>query len=318
MYDIIDVSGWNEDHLDLGGTRDKALLVDPEGFTWIFKIGNHLLERVTEKLSYELALLAGISHAEVQLATRNGEEGSICKHVISDPQNYTLREFVSLVKDSLGLVSPIEKIDYFEHKARYNKELVIATIDEIHPSLTEWFVKTMLFDFLIVNIDRNEGNWGLIKHKTADFYLFSPLYDSGLSLFIDKDDAYIKEKLELPQNKFRDLVIEKYSRVCVGKTRNTEFKKLINAIVTDHPDILNHFANTIQANWADAHIEEAISEFPNIRTLTDERKAFMSRVLRFNRDYLLAKAGIQDNKQTICHPSEASQLIPLEPSRRFT
>lgn len=132
---------------------------------------------------------------------------------------------------------------------------------ELNKDAEEYFWEMFIIDFLIGNIDRNNGNWGILINETTNTKCFAPVYDNGNCLNNLISDNQIKKCIE--NNSFdillkdqpgffidnNDKPINMYEYI-INSINNT---KLQNSIVSLIPKIniqkINEMIDDIPLNY---------------------------------------------------------------------
>lgn len=73
------------------------------------------------------------------------------------------------------------------------------------PGIRQALDQMIVLDYLIVNEDRHQNNFGVIRHtETLEFIGAAPIYDSGTSLWFDKPNALINRSLKAVCKPFKN------------------------------------------------------------------------------------------------------------------
>jgi len=288
VYRVIDIDGYVVEDLEASGARGKFWFQNGSDF-WLFKYARNrdTREYLMEKVAYELCKPLSLPHAYVELAVRNGRVGSMSRSVMSNLNNVILTEFRELVKTEFGWSSEASRYWYERSDARYNVKLIEETVVKIEPSIVEYFIRAMLFDFLIVNRDRHHSNWGILENPLGGA-VFCPLYDSGSGLFSTKPEESIEKMIR--DGNLVELALNAQSKVNVDNKAPTQFKKLLRYLISEYKGICTRFITEIGVVWTDDYLREVVGELGTLATVG--RKEFMYRLLRENRDYLLREVGL--------------------------
>ena len=191
-----------------------------------------------------------------------------CKDFIKDDKNELLIPYTSLRNDTNQEI--MEKRDTSYFSASNINEIIFQldhnTILSTIPLIKEKFRDMVLIDALINNNDRNEDNWGVIKHKSEKTYEFAPIYDCGncfygktsedrivnilndntrllnsalncITAFEDDNEKQITIKELFSLNNL-DLKISLQKMRSVVKERFNEIISFINSIPTSYKDML--------------------------------------------------------------------------------
>lgn len=123
------------------------------------------------------------------LGKYNGRDVVICEDLFSDCQ---FQPFKELHQSSAG--TDIEEKEYTYSDVLYIlKQKSKLPNSEISDYLYHFWLM-FLFDAILANRDRHEGNWGFVKKKGT--VSFAPIFDNGASLFPGVDLANVKYSVE--------------------------------------------------------------------------------------------------------------------------
>jgi HipA-like C-terminal domain len=214
-FPITDVTAWPTLGEEPMGTKPKCWLRQPSltestsGEStepkWLFKekARQQSEDDWTEKVSCELAVLLGLPHATVQLATRHGKRGIITRDLVVEfgaeeliPGNRLLVE-----------IDPSYPQEGFYRMAQHTLSRIFRVFAELNIGLPpqscfgegvvdafDLFVGYLMFDAWIANTDRHHENWAALKYEGAN-YTLSPSYDHAASLGHNVPDTTREEKL---------------------------------------------------------------------------------------------------------------------------
>jgi hypothetical protein len=184
-FDRVDVSGWPFVRRETIGQTPTEWLAQPDGSKstdnhWLFKPvevhsnGTRQGGDWAEKLASEIARVLGLPAAEVELASRNGIDGSISCNVIPELREmWTGGLWLDANPDVAYLSSTATKSQRVGGASRgYTLENIRTALDGVGPPQGtavgtentgfETFAGYLMFDALIANRDRHEDNWGVI------------------------------------------------------------------------------------------------------------------------------------------------------------
>ncbi|MFT8357364.1 MAG: HipA domain-containing protein [Bifidobacterium aquikefiri] len=156
------------------GDLPKRWSIDPsDGSRVLIKSSRYNQEPLNERIASDLCARLGISHVEYQLAEVDNRLVCMCKEMLTDDE-----ELIS----AWQAVSARSQDNQLSKK---NQWIVSATAlgaeVEAVTLLTDGFI---LVDFLMRNIDRHYGNFGLIRNVETLSVRPAPLYDMGASLWV--------------------------------------------------------------------------------------------------------------------------------------
>ena len=150
--------------------------------TWLFKYPrSNTGEHWAEKIGATLAGLMAMPHARVELATLNGDRGSVSESFLQDDQ--------ILIHGNQILDMTLDEYDHEMrfHQSNHTLENIFVAIETIFSN--EYHVlkakiqmgSYLVLDALIGNTDRHHENWGILCNRAGD--------DLGISLAPSYDHA---------------------------------------------------------------------------------------------------------------------------------
>ena len=218
MFPVFDVSDWERLNAEQMGTKPKFWCLDGAGAEFLFKESRpHSGEHWSEKIAEQIAAALRLPHAEIELATCGGRQGTISRKFLPETKNTILAHGNELL---------------FEHDPMYPKNapnfrLAQHTLNRIFDALqkeqvqlpadfrgppaiqsaSEVFVGYLLLDALIVNTDRHHANWGVVVCPQEDgsrVVELAPTFDHASSLGRELSDTKRQHKLNAQQNGDRE------------------------------------------------------------------------------------------------------------------
>lgn len=171
---------------------------------------------------------------------------------------------------------------------------IIKLMDEndyfvANPKLKERFWDMFIIDAFIGNNDRNNGNWGIVKNYEKKQVRIAPVYDNGASFNTKSDDNRLK-KIMMESDRFISSVYE--NQVCHFYKDGKLFNPLKYIESKENEDCNQALLRNV-SKIDFKTINELFDELPendgNIEILSDTRKDFYLKALKFRYDNVLKK-----------------------------
>lgn len=300
-FDVHDVSSWEVVNPEPIG-RDAKLWLRESGAPmgsrerdWLFKPvvttsnGHRQGEDWAEKIVSELGKLIGVPCADIELAERNGEEGSISRNVTPDGWSLVLgSELLSRVVDGYqeGRLRPVGRPHHSPSKII--EALVDCELTADGHTAAAMFAGYLTLDAWVANQDRHDQNWAVIhRAATPGGLRLAASYDHASSLGFNLMDSRRKALLasdgvgawvlggvahrfehdpELPRRRLPTLVqTAQHALDLAGEVARHHWLERLRTL-----------------DWAD--VENLVAEVPK---LSDPTATFVLDVLRINRRRLL-------------------------------
>lgn len=302
-FEIRDVSSWDVVNPEPIGRDAKLWLREPGAPTgsreqdWLFKPvvtasnGHRQGEDWAEKVVSELGGLLGVPCAEIELAERNGEFGSISRNVTPDGWSLVLgSELLSRVVDG-----------YQEGRLRsagrpgHSPHTIIQALARCEPApgpgaLTApaMFAGYLVLDAWVANQDRHDQNWAVIHRAAAPGELrLAASYDHASGLGFNLRDAR-REALRAANG------VEAWARGGVAHRFEHDPalpKRSIPTLVETAHHALDLGGQLASHQWTErlrtlewADVENVVAKVPQ---LSDPTATFILDVLSINRRRLL-------------------------------
>lgn len=194
VYPIRDVAPhWRRTGHETMGTKKKFWCQADDGKRYLFKYRREGTgEDWSEKVAAEVARALGVPHAEVELASFQGNPGTLTLD-FTDPSGLALVHGNELLQE--------RRPDYPAHTyygaSEHTVEAVLRVLGEpfvgpptsVQPgpglsTAVQWFLGYLLLDALIGNTDRHHENWGVLERVDAPErqVTLAPSYDHASSL----------------------------------------------------------------------------------------------------------------------------------------
>lgn len=165
---IKDVSHWDLEQEDPGGTRSKLMLINPNHLErrYMLKFSKderHKFEFWCEVVASKYGQMLGLKVSNYEVAYREEGMGSLCyfeyseeKHLFTEGTKLLQRYCPSITE---AKITKKDKIQLLRHSFQEIKQVLKALNRE---QLIEEFLKMFIFDGLTGNSDRHTENWALL------------------------------------------------------------------------------------------------------------------------------------------------------------
>jgi len=276
VIELTDFDHWikPEDLSEASGTSEKLWLRSPEGkTTGLFKFPKAQdypgkpksisTEHISEWIASQLGEVLGVDCADVKLGYRDGRIGSL-SILVPELSNSSaeLIEGVNFIKEAYPKYDANAMMNLADN-TYYCLNHILGSTQDYLP--TQFWVKVLLFDFIIGNSDRHHSNWALLKQPDQQ-YIPCPLYDNGSSLC-----SYVtEEQMERLFSKdtgpmYRQTDTGSRSRIRIdGHTRKIPtHKQVIKYILTQYPRITIPIAQKFLVLLTPDYVDNVLSQIPD-------------------------------------------------------
>ncbi len=314
-----DVSQWGDSSgQGSPGTREKDILVDPDsGKIYFLKFSllkpgrDYKTEYWSEIIAYTIGKYLEFNILEYNLAEKNDRFGCISENMV-DTESEQLIEGYSILSSCNPSYDPNDK----NMRHMYTFSFVCKALNKYgYGRFIPNFIEILIFDSIIGNSDRHQGNWGfihkrdvpsnenskslksvlknLIKKSREDVSKdrISPIYDSGCCLGREFSDEVIIKMLNEPESFDRFIRKSQAELRCDDNPRKkvTHFE-LLRFIMNSNETHKTYIENRIN-NICDIFEEKKLKNIiENIETeipervksrckMSDERKQFIIKVI---------------------------------------
>lgn len=280
MKDIVDFTNCEIDHSrNYGGANGSKLGVIFEGENYMLKFPlkahkNPMLSYsnscYSEHIACSIANNIGLSAQETLLGYYEDKIVVACKDF--EVGNLRFFDFASL-KNSI--------IDS-ETNGRDTTLSEILRIIEIQPKinsdeLKSFFWNTFIFDALVGNFDRHNGNWGFLVDRNTMEFQIAPIFDCGSCLYPQNTEQDFVNILS--SKKERDLRIYTYPKSAIKKDNKKSINYYEFLTTTDNEDCiksLKYIFAQIDTNMVNEIIDSTAFISANhklfLKTILEERK----------------------------------------------
>lgn len=289
-FSVVDASGWTVENDEPGGRVEKWWLLDPERQRWLYKTvlvknGHRHGDDWAEKAATELAGLAGIPVAQVELASRDGRPGVLSRDLLPN-ETWSLHSGAVLI----GSIDPS-----IEPRARsrvgHNLANIQEVLDPLRPPETyvgpsdftayDVFCGYLVLDAWVANTDRHEENWSVLIDAAGETQL-APSYDHASSLGFGETDMVRRRVLDGSPG------LERWaSRGRASRFQDGQGVTLVDFVTTalrrTRPDVGRYWAERLDGIPEDA-INDVLTAIP---VMSDVTRMFCRELLLLNRRRLL-------------------------------
>lgn len=269
-----------------GGNAGRKISVLLDGAPWMLKFpestkgfkGKHLASYTTSPLSEyigsHLYEALGIPVHETRLGIYEGKVVVGCKDFAVDDRLFDFASIKNSVsEDSLesGSNSSSGKGELL-HDALKVIETAPA-FEKLRDDALERFWDMFVVDSVILNNDRNNGNWGvLVKRYSIEL---APVFDNGNAFFNKKNNSILESALATPKGLLGD--INAYVSYFTDSNRNSihPFNLMREHSIADLDKAIDRFAERFDPEAVDKIISEIPESFLGIEVISEvQRKAY--------------------------------------------
>jgi hypothetical protein len=199
VFPVRDVSGWRVVETEPLGRDRKVWLRDPavpddlptREHNWLFKpvvVPRHGIpqgEDWVEKIVSQLGTLLGVACAEVELARRNGEAGSMSRNIVPDGWDLVLgSELMGTVVPGYqeGEHNPPGRPGHSPQKIMEALAGCRSVVGYEQVSSAGMLAGYLVLDAWVANQDRHDQNWAVTRSSESGDLRLAPSYDHASSL----------------------------------------------------------------------------------------------------------------------------------------
>ena len=209
MLNVINLDACPDSGLYYGGGAGQKVGILIDGQPWIAKyprstrdlkskhLPSYTSSPVSEYLGSHIFALLGIDTHDTLLGYRRGKIVCACKDFTHpDARLVEFKDIKnSLSDDEIGdfasAPSDGESIYLSDVLATLSISPLLRSVEGVRERFWDMFV----VDAFLRNPDRNNGNWGLLRHANGSWRL-APVYDLGSSLFATRSDSAATARLQ--------------------------------------------------------------------------------------------------------------------------
>jgi len=297
-FAVLDVSGWRVTEDEPGGADEKFWLEEPAtGRRCLFKPvtvkdGHVHGEDWGEKAGAELARLLGVARADVDLAVRSGEQGTVSWNL--KPPDHDMHNGAVLLGGTVpGYVPGREN-----PKGRPGHGLgqIAEVLAEAGPppgsampagaGAFDAFAGMLVLDAWIANRDRHDENWSVLyPHDPSSPTLLCGAYDQAGCLGFNLREDKVRDILKAGTVRAwaERGTAWRFEHVGNGKP-DTLVELACRALAAAVPGVKDHWLGALAA-VDDAAVDEMLRRIPPV--LSDPARTFAYELLMINKGRLL-------------------------------
>ena len=289
-YVIYEISILGNRQIEQMGSKRKFWFTEPNKQSWLFKYNREKTgEDWSERIAAEIAELLNIPHADVQLATCEGERGIISKNFTDNGKNTLVHG-----NELLGFLIPEypqrQKYKLSKHSINnimgaLSKDYIVAPLG-MSPEIDkpkELFLGFLMLDALIGNTDRHHENWGFLLFPEKA--VLAPTFDHASSLGRELTDDRRKQLLSNPTH---------FNQYC-NRARSAIYLTDADATPLLTIDAFNEFAKGCSSKnlWldklskiSDDSLKDCVEKVPS-NIISSDSKSFIEKLLITNKQRLI-------------------------------
>lgn len=180
----------NYNKLDNAFTRGRKqkIWLEKDEIKYLFKYGASNYEIWAELLTTELANQCGFEVAEYELATYKGKIGVVTKDFKKNGELIISGDrFIKSIQEILE-----ENNIYHDIKENSIENIMFAigtySLNQTVPDLFQQILNIWVFDGLVLESDRNNTNWSILKQNNS--IRFAPIYDCSTMAMLNNDISH--------------------------------------------------------------------------------------------------------------------------------
>ncbi|MDR1800448.1 MAG: HipA domain-containing protein [Lachnospiraceae bacterium] len=295
IYEYYDFDKCKQNTRSYGGKAGDKTGIILDGENWLLKFPKSTKSFRDVMLSYSTAPLSeflgsniyksiGLDVQETLLGEFRGKTVVACKDFLQNGDS--LDEFMDIINQPSESISDETKERLLDDSKNEIND-IITVIENNHilknvNAVKERFWDMFVVDAFIGNNDRNNGNWGIIRHLD-DTLSLAPVYDNGNAFSNKSDDSRMKKILNND-----DLFLNSayHSATCCfmedGKSINP-LKYILSGNNSDCNEAIKRIVPRIDMS----KIEDIISSAP---TITEIQMAFYLELVTYRKEEVLDKA----------------------------
>jgi len=200
---------WRKDPL-----KRKGIFLYKSGSKGCANCGN---EPYSEFYAFQIAKAMGLDVTPYSLAKWKGDVNSICE--LFSSKEYSFVPIYRLVTEG-------------------GWDAVLEYYSSLGEAFYEALIDMIIFDVIIVNVDRHFGNFGLlVDNKTNEIVKPAPIFDNGLSLFYDamEDDLARVDDFAKTKGMKNAGDFMTFAASIMTSREKKKIRKLINFTFEKHP-----------------------------------------------------------------------------------
>lgn len=300
MITIHDFSSWNiyDGASEGSGRSEKIWLISDNEEIGLFKFpkidpatSQETTEHISEHLAHQLGEILGVPTARVEIGIYQGRIGSM-SYLVRKP-NELLVEGINFISGLYPNYDANKMMDTDSGKYYCLEHLFQAT----KFTTKKFWIKMIVFDFLIGNADRHQSNWAVLAWFTEQKKIQwrkCPLYDNGSSLCCYVNNGQLDQIFGRDPGPFRALVDTKSRsiiRIDSSRKAQPRHKEVVKYLLLEYPetvDICKQFLGRLSDKDIDDLLNIYQTEILNPRK-NELIRRFLKRKLEILRE--LAEGG---------------------------
>lgn len=309
------------------GNAGRKIAINIDGDVWMLKFpestrsfagrakaNNHLPSYTTSPLSEYIGSkfydTLGVPAHEVLLGHREGKVVVACRDFCVDRDLIEFSMIKNTIDDDvlLGRSGSDSRREYLSDALAVIRDA--PDFEDMRDEVLERFWDMFVVDAVIMNNDRNNGNWGLLSGRYK--IELAPVFDNGNAFFNKRTPSLISARLESPASITNDLDCGvSYFVSDEGKSIHP-FKFMAGMLDEDCNNAVTRFARRFEPSRINTVIDEIPIEVDGIRVMSTDSKEYHKALIADAADRVLSIAASLDCREAAMSDYASAPASPKQ------